>query len=92
MKESNFISNSYFKILNKGQFSWQAPSNIALVKYWGKYGEQLPKNASVSFTLSNCNTKTTLSFEALASESFDFEVYLDGKREVGFEPKILKFF
>jgi diphosphomevalonate decarboxylase len=92
MKESNFIPNSYTKILENGQVSWQAPSNIALVKYWGKYGEQLPKNASVSFTLSNCNTKTTLSFEAKTSESFDFEVYLDGKREAGFEPKILKFF
>jgi diphosphomevalonate decarboxylase len=99
MKESNFISNSYTKILENGQFSWQSPSNIALVKYWGKYGEQLPKNASVSFTLSNCNTKTTLSFEVKharsasgTSESFDFEVYLDEKRETSFEPKILKFF
>jgi diphosphomevalonate decarboxylase len=38
-----------------------------------------------------------LSFDAKTSsspltEGFNFEVYLDGKREVGFEPKILKFF
>jgi diphosphomevalonate decarboxylase len=92
MKESDFIPNSDTIILENGQVSWQSPSNIALVKYWGKYGEQLPKNASVSFTLSNCNTKTTLSFEAKASEGFDFEVYLDGKRETSFEPKILIFF
>ena len=95
MKESNFIPNSYNRTNKNGQVSWQSPSNIALVKYWGKYGEQLPKNASVSFTLSNCNTKTTLFFEAKtskASEGFDFEVYLDGKRETSFEPKILKFF
>ncbi len=92
MMETHFIPNSYSNNLENGQYSWQAPSNIALVKYWGKYGEQLPKNASVSFTLSNCNTKTTLSFEARTLEGFDFEVYLDGKREIGFEPKILKFF
>jgi diphosphomevalonate decarboxylase len=99
MKESNFIPNSLTKEIRKGQFSWQAPSNIALVKYWGKYGEQLPKNPSVSFTLGNCNTKTTLFFElrptpleSKSMEEYKFEVYLDGKREVGFEPKVLKFF
>jgi diphosphomevalonate decarboxylase len=32
---------------------YEAPSNIALVKYWGKYGKQLPRNASISFTLLN---------------------------------------
>ncbi|AFL81156.1 mevalonate pyrophosphate decarboxylase [Aequorivita sublithincola DSM 14238] len=99
MIEKQFISklsaNSLeekFKTLEKGAVSWQSPSNIALVKYWGKYGEQLPMNASVSFTLKNCNTKTLLSFEKKNSEGFDFEVFLDGKREVSFEPKILKFF
>lgn len=93
MTEANFIPKPYSKILDNGSVSWQSPSNIALVKYWGKYGEQLPKNASISFTLSNCHTKTTLSFERITStEDFQFEVYLDGKREEGFEPKIQKFF
>jgi diphosphomevalonate decarboxylase len=49
-------------------------------------------NPSVSFTLQNSNTQTYLSFEKKQSERFDFEVYLDGKREVSFEPKIQKFF
>jgi diphosphomevalonate decarboxylase len=98
MPEHRFIVCSHSKTLTSGTVSWQSPSNIALVKYWGKYGEQLPMNASVSFTLKNCNTKTSLSFEkrtfAEASEhvAFDFEVFLDGKREVSFEPKIQKFF
>lgn len=39
---------------------WQSPSNIALVKYWGKHGVQLPRNASLSFTLSACHTQSTL--------------------------------
>ena len=93
MTEANFIPKPYSKTLENGSASWQSPSNIALVKYWGKYGEQLPKNASISFTLSNCHTKTRLSFERITStEDFQFEVYLDGKREEGFEPKIQKFF
>jgi diphosphomevalonate decarboxylase len=39
---------------------WQSPSNIALVKYWGKYGIQLPSNPNLSFTLSKCHTTTSL--------------------------------
>ena len=92
MPQHRFIVCSYTKSLSSGTVSWQSPSNIALVKYWGKYGEQMPMNASVSFTLKNCNTKTSLSFEKKNTEGFDFEVYLDGKREVSFEPKIKKFF
>jgi len=92
MAEADFIPKSYIKTLENGSINWQAPSNIALVKYWGKYGEQLPKNASISFTLSKCHSKTTLSFQKKNTKDFDFEVYLDGKREKDFEPKIQKFF
>src|SRR5690606_24586143 len=92
MSQHRFIVCSYTKSLSSGTVSWQSPSNIALVKYWGKYGEQMPMNASVSCTLKNCNTKTSLSFEKKDTEGFDFEVYLDGQREVSFEPKIKKFF
>lgn len=98
MAEHRFILSSYSKDLSSGTVSWQSPSNIALIKYWGKYGEQLPMNPSISFTLKNCNTKTSLSFvkrtftKTSECEGFDFEVYLDGKRELSFEPKIQKFF
>ncbi|QAA82655.1 diphosphomevalonate decarboxylase [Aequorivita sp. H23M31] len=97
-----FSGSNYPKNLISGRVSWQSPSNIALVKYWGKYGEQLPMNASVSFTLKNCNTQTSLSFEPRTNISskavvenslkFEFEVFLDGKREKSFEPKIQNFF
>jgi diphosphomevalonate decarboxylase len=92
MAEHRFIVSNYSNTLSSGTVSWQSPSNIALVKYWGKYGEQMPMNASISFTLSNCHTKTTLAFERKSTEEFDFEVFLDGKREESFEPKIQKFF
>ncbi len=92
MTEQEFIPSYVATSLEKGSVSFTSPSNIALVKYWGKYGEQLPKNASISFTLSQCHTHTTLHYEKKASEGFDFEVYLDGVREPNFEPKIRTFF
>ena len=87
MHEAQFIPKSYSKNVDSGSVSWQTPSNIALVKYWGKYGEQLPKNGSISFTLSNCYTKTKLFFDRKSTNGFEFEVYLEGKREIDFEPK-----
>src|SRR5690554_1053459 len=87
-----FIPSNFSGKLVSGTVSWQSPSNIALVKYWGKYGEQLPMNTSISFTLKNCCTQTSLFFEPKHSEGFEFEVFLDGKREESFKPKIEKFF
>jgi len=85
---------SYTNKLEKGAVSWQSPSNIALVKYWGKHGDQLPQNPSVSFTLNNCHTKTTLEYFPTESsqEVPFFEVYLDEVLAKDFEPKIGKFF
>jgi len=42
--------------VSEGKIIWQSPSNIALVKYWGKKPVQLPQNPSVSFTLNNAVT------------------------------------
>ena len=92
MTEAQFIPKPYTSLPESGTVSWNSPSNIALVKYWGKHGEQLPKNASISFTLSNCLTTTKLIYQRENTNTFNFEVFLDGKRELGFEPKILKFF
>jgi len=92
MLEDFFIVKPSSIILSSGTVSWQSPSNIALVKYWGKHGEQLPQNTSVSFTLHNCHTTTKLHFTRKETKGFDFEVYLDNQREEGFEPKIARFF
>lgn len=87
-----FSPLEYCNFPEDGKISFQSPSNIALVKYWGKYGAQLPKNASISFTLNHCHTSTTLSYVKKDSSGFVFEVYLDGVRNESFEPKIHKFF
>ena len=36
--------------------AWKSPSNIALIKYWGKKPGQLPANPSLSMTLSKAVT------------------------------------
>lgn len=42
--------------------AWRSPSNIALIKYWGKKGDQLPLNPSLSLTLSKACTETRISY------------------------------
>jgi diphosphomevalonate decarboxylase len=42
---------------------WRCPSNIALIKYWGKHGVQLPMNPSLSFVLSNSFTETSVEIQ-----------------------------
>lgn len=59
--------------LKSGEVSWQSPSNIALIKYWGKKGFQLPANPSLSFTLSKSVTRTSMAF-APASDPEHFKV------------------
>jgi len=63
LTETDFILNSFdtAKIPN-GSITWKTPSNIALVKYWGKREPQIPKNPSISFTLDACFTLTTLEY------------------------------
>lgn len=39
---------------------WQSPSNIAIVKYWGKKNGQFPLTPSLSLTLSRATTRTTV--------------------------------
>ena len=92
MKANHFIFNSQESI--SGNTTWTAPSNIALVKYWGKSANQIPKNPSVSFTLSECITKTTLSFKPKqAAIPFpSFELYFDDAPKPEFAPKVHAFF
>ncbi len=73
----------------QGKVGWQSPSNIALVKYWGKRGKQLPKNQSISFTLSECRSETFVTFEK--ADRFGFRFFFEGKETPAFGAKIEKF-
>jgi mevalonate pyrophosphate decarboxylase len=46
MTEQDFIPKTTPKPLESGKVTWSAPSNIALVKYWGKKKHQIPENPS----------------------------------------------
>ena len=70
------------------EVTWKSPSNIALVKYWGKYPVQIPANPSISFTLSAAATTTTLKY---APGTGQIEVYLEGVSTPSFLPKIKMF-
>lgn len=75
--------------------TWRSPSNIALVKYWGKKsGVQIPANPSISFTLENCHSETSVSLVEKETKSKDVELrfYFDGKANMAFQLKMLKFF
>ena len=39
------------------RIGWRSPSNIALVKYWGKSEGQFPRNPSLSFSLREAVTE-----------------------------------
>ncbi len=73
-------------------FTWKSPSNIALVKYWGKTDPQIPKNASISFTLSKSYTHTTVHFtKKKHSGKTEISLVLGGKKMDSFIPKIKQF-
>lgn len=93
ISEKDFVQNDYNLQVENGSFQWSAPSNIALVKYWGKKEHQIPANPSISFTLNNCKTITKLTFAKKQNDgTFSFDLLFEGKPKEEFKPKILKFF
>jgi diphosphomevalonate decarboxylase len=93
LKTTDFRVKGILGNIESGKVAWQTPSNIALVKYWGKKEPQLPENASISFTLNNCHTTTEMVFEKKKTEGdFSFEIVFEGEKNEAFKPKIQKFF
>lgn len=81
-----------FKPEIEGSVSAICPSNIALIKYWGKRDIQLPMNPSLSFTLNESRTETELRFKPKERGEFDLKVFFEGERKPNFESKIYSFF
>lgn len=75
-----------------GEVSAHSPSNIALIKYWGKKENQIPTNSSISYTLTNSYTDTILKFTPKTEKGYDVKVYLEGEYKESFAPKIITFF
>lgn len=87
MTETNPNSATDADVKATGSFKWRSPSNIALIKYWGKKGNQIPANPSLSFTLENAFTETELSYKP-SSDGMKLEFYFEGKEEPKFKEKI----
>ncbi len=92
--EKDFVPVGYTADNITGKVTWKAPSNIALVKYWGKRENQIPANPSISFTLDACNTTTTLFYVKHNSKGadFSFDFFFEGEPKDDFRPKIEVFF
>jgi diphosphomevalonate decarboxylase len=72
---------------------WRSPSNIAIVKYWGKFGVQQPRNPSISFTLDQSYTDTTVSYrpKSVVNNEIALDFYFENEEKPAFRAKIVKF-
>ena len=77
-----------------GTITWRSPSNIAIIKYWGKYGQQLPRNPSLSLTLAASCTDTQLEYvfkEDGTGAGIDLEFFFKGEENEAFKTKVLAY-
>ncbi len=81
-----------FSDIPEDSVKWSAPSNIALVKYWGKFPIQIPANPSISFTLSSSKTETEMSFAPKKGNKSQIDFYLEKELNLKFGEKIGAFF
>lgn len=75
-----------------GKVGWRCPSNIAIVKYWGKQKNQIPRNASFSFTLTNAFTDTFVEYSKQPNNKISLDFKFEGKENQVFADKIKAYF
>lgn len=71
---------------------WMSPSNIAIIKYWGKKGLQYAMNPSLSISLSASYTETSVKAIPSGNGDFTYEFYFDGSPKASFRAKLDLFF
>ncbi len=79
--------------LEPGKVAWRSPSNLAIVKYWGKHGVQLPRNPSISFTLQSAFTETLVEYAPKKStdQGIELEFFFHQEPNEAFRAKILSY-
>jgi len=75
----------------KGLCTRNCPSNIAIVKYWGKKEDQLPCNPSLSYTLRNTLTGSSVKWETGPGVSASTEFLFEGKPSPAFAGRVAAF-
>jgi diphosphomevalonate decarboxylase len=90
----NFKQNSFSDLENQAfkLVEWTSPSNIALVKYWGKKEWQLPRNASISMTLRKSLTQTRVYYKPHKKSELNWSFSFEGQKMASFDHKISAFF
>src|SRR5690606_9802146 len=74
---------------NQIKVKWSCPSNIAVVKYWGKKGIQIPCNSSISLTLNNSYTEVEASLhEKTTLEAVELNYYFEGQLNEKFGKRV----
>jgi diphosphomevalonate decarboxylase len=77
----------------EGRVAWKSPSNIAILKYWGKRYEQLPVNPSLSMSLSKAFTETSVDYiHNPGSKEFSVDFYFEGIKDQKFASRVEKYF
>lgn len=74
-----------------GNISWRSPSNIALVKYWGKRPVQIPANPSLSMTLDKAYTEMNFTYRGLEKGENRLDFLFEGVKNEKFAAKISAF-
>jgi len=75
-----------------GTVGWACPSNIALIKYWGKKPIQIPMNPSLSLTLTEARTLTKINYKFHpGNRDRNLQFRFEGKENPAFEERIRKY-
>lgn len=85
----NLINFPHFKGVK--EIGWQSPSNIALIKYWGKRHFQIPQNPSLSFSLKNAYTETKVTYQHKETSGISFDFYFEEREHPAFKERVNKY-
>jgi diphosphomevalonate decarboxylase len=86
------INNSWINNMKQDKVIWRSPSNIAIIKYWGKKGIQQGINPSISFSLSSSYTETEIQYQLKTNaEGISIKFFFEGERKLDFEKRILNY-
>ncbi|SMO34165.1 diphosphomevalonate decarboxylase [Saccharicrinis carchari] len=85
--------NNRSYLSKSGLVGYSSPSNIAIIKYWGKTGVQIPLNPSLSFSLKHSVTETSVSYVLNPGQKdLCFNFYFEEGKSKKFEQKMEVFF
>jgi diphosphomevalonate decarboxylase len=99
--QDNILENRYrqeagmLKIITAdtgSRLEWECPSNIALIKYWGKKPVQKPVNPSLSFALMDSVTRMELEYQRKREDTgVSVKILLDDIPNPQFNARMLQY-